>query len=78
MNFIMRLLKCKAYGQIYDAILIVIDQSFKKKHYILYSDEDERTVRTAAYIVLNRKTAYAVQCTSSPVNNAHQSDLLVL
>ena len=43
MDFVIGLPKCKAYGQIYDAIFIVIDRLFKKRYYIPYSEEDERT-----------------------------------
>ena len=43
MNFVVGLLKCKAYRQIYDAILIVINQLSKKKHYIPCSEEDDCT-----------------------------------
>ena len=39
----MGLPKCEVYGQIYDAIFMVINQLFKKKHYISCSEEDERT-----------------------------------
>ena len=39
----MGLPKCEAYGQIYDAILMVIDQLSKERHYIPYSKKDERT-----------------------------------
>ena len=39
----MGLPKCEAYGQIYDTILIVIDQLFKERHYMSCSEEDERT-----------------------------------
>ena len=39
-DFVVELLKCKAYGQIYDAILMVIDQLFKKIHYIPCFEED--------------------------------------
>ena len=43
MDFVVRLPKCKAYGQIYDAILMVIDRLSKEKHYIPYSEEDKCT-----------------------------------
>ena len=43
MNFVVRLPKCKAYRQIYDAILMIIDQLSKERHYIPCSEEDERT-----------------------------------
>ena len=43
MDFVVRLPRCKAYGQIYDAIFIVIDQLSKERHYISCSEEDERT-----------------------------------
>ena len=43
MNFVVGLPKCKAYGQIYDAILMVIDWLSKERHYIPCSEEDERT-----------------------------------
>ena len=39
----MGLPKCKAYWQIYDAILMVIDQLSKKKYYIHCAEEDEHT-----------------------------------
>ena len=43
MDFVMELPKCKAYGQIYDAILMVIDLLSKERHYIPCSEEDKRT-----------------------------------
>ena len=43
MDFVMRLPKCEAYRQIYDAILMVIDRLSKERHYIPYSEKDERT-----------------------------------
>ena len=43
MDFIMELSKCKAYGQIYDAILMVIDQLSKERYYIPCSEEDKYT-----------------------------------
>ena len=43
MDFVVGLPKCKAYGQFYDAILIVIDRLSKKRHYIPCLEEDERT-----------------------------------
>ena len=43
MDFVIGLPKCKAYGQIYDAILIVIDRLSKERYYIPCSEEDERT-----------------------------------
>ena len=43
MDFIVGLPKCKAYGQIYNAILKIIDQLSKKRHYISCLEEDERT-----------------------------------
>ena len=42
-DFVMRLPKCKAYGQIYDAILMVINRLSKKRYYIPCLEEDERT-----------------------------------
>ena len=42
-DFVMGLPKCKVYGQIYDAILMVIDQLSKERHYIPCSEEDKRT-----------------------------------
>ena len=42
-DFVVGLLKCKIYGQIYDAILIVINWLSKERHYIPCSKEDERT-----------------------------------
>ena len=39
----MGLPKCKAYGQIYDTILMVIDRLSKERHYIPCLKEDERT-----------------------------------
>ena len=42
-DFVMGLPKCKAYRQIYDAILMVINQLSKEKHYILCSEEDDCT-----------------------------------
>ena len=41
MHFVMGLPKCEAYRQIYDAILMVIDQLSKERHYIPCSKEDE-------------------------------------
>ena len=43
MDFVVRLPKCKAYGQIYNAILMVINWLSKEKHYISYSEENNRT-----------------------------------
>ena len=43
MDFVVGLSKCEAYKQIYNAILMVIDQLFKVRHYIPYSKEDEYT-----------------------------------
>ena len=43
MDFVTGLLKCYAYGQVYDAILMVIDQLSKKRHYIPCLDEDKDT-----------------------------------
>ena len=43
MDFVVGLLKYKAYEQIYDAILIIINQLSKERHYIFCSEEDERT-----------------------------------
>ena len=43
MNFVVGLLKCEAYRQIYDAILMIIDWLSKERHYIPCSEEDERT-----------------------------------
>ena len=39
MNFIIELSKCKAYGQIYDAILMVINWLSKERHYISYLEK---------------------------------------
>lgn len=43
MDFVTGLLKCHAYGQVYDAILMVIDRLSKKKYYIPCLDEDKDT-----------------------------------
>ena len=43
MNFMTDLLKCHAYGQIYDAILIVIDHLSKKHHYIPCTKKNKGT-----------------------------------
>ena len=43
MDFMTGLLKCHAYGQIYDAILMVIDWLSKKCHYILCTEENKGT-----------------------------------
>ena len=43
MDFVVRLPKYKAYRQIYDAILIVINRLSKERHYIPCSKENERT-----------------------------------
>ena len=40
-DFVMGLPKCKAYGQIYNAIFMVIDQLSKETHYIPCSEEDK-------------------------------------
>ena len=40
-DFVVELLKCKAYRQIYDAILMVIDRLSKERHYIPCSEKDE-------------------------------------
>ena len=42
MDFVVELPTCKAYRQIYDAILMVIDWLSKERHYIPCSKEDER------------------------------------
>ena len=42
-DFVVGLPKCKAYGQIYDAILMVIDRLSKERHYISCSEKDKRT-----------------------------------
>lgn len=42
-DFVTSLLKCYAYGQIYDAIFIVINRLLKKRHYILYTKENKKT-----------------------------------
>ena len=42
-DFVVELSKCKAYGQIYNAILMVINRLSKERHYILCSEEDEHT-----------------------------------
>ena len=42
-DFVVGLPKYKAYEQIYDVILIVVDRLSKERHYILCSEEDERT-----------------------------------
>ena len=53
MNFVVGLSKCEAYGQIYDAILMIIDQLSKKRHYISCSEEDECTsAKTTADLFL--------------------------
>ena len=41
MDFVVGLLKCKAYRQIYDAILMVIDRLSKERHYIHCSEKDK-------------------------------------
>ena len=43
-DFVMGLPKYKAYRQIYDVILIIIDWLFKERHYILCSEKDEHTL----------------------------------
>ena len=43
MDFVTGLLKCHAYGQIYDAILMVIDCLLKKRHYIPCLKKNEGT-----------------------------------
>ena len=47
-------------------------------NYIDTADNKEENVRTTVYTVPNRGTAHVVQCISSPVSNAHQSDPSVL
>ena len=42
MDFVMKLPKCEAYRQSYDAILMVINQLSKERHYIFCSEENER------------------------------------
>ena len=42
-DFVVRLPKCKAYRQIYDIILMVINRLSKERYYIPYSKEDDRT-----------------------------------
>ena len=52
-NFIVGLPKYKTYRQIYDAILIVIDQLSKERHYIPCSEKDECTsAKTTADLFL--------------------------
>ena len=41
-DFIVGLSKCEVYGQIYDAILMVINCLFKEKHYIPCLKKDKR------------------------------------
>ena len=43
MDFIVELSKCKVYKQIYNAILMVIDQLSKEKYYIPCFEKDKRT-----------------------------------
>ena len=43
MDFVVGLPKCKVYEQIYNAILMVINQLSKKRYYIPCSEEDNRT-----------------------------------
>ena len=43
MDFVIGLPKCKAYRQIYDAILMVINWLSKEKHYIPCLEEDKHT-----------------------------------
>ena len=43
MDFVVGLLKCKAYRQIYDAILMVINWLSKERHYIPCLEEDKCT-----------------------------------
>ena len=43
MDFIVELPKCKTYGQIYDAILIVINRLSKERYYIPCLEEDKCT-----------------------------------
>ena len=43
MDFVTDLQTCKAYGQEYDAILMVVDWLSKEKVYILYIEENEGT-----------------------------------
>ena len=46
-DFVVGLPKCEAYRQIYDAILMVINQLSKKKFYIPCAEKDERTFAEA-------------------------------
>ena len=41
MDLVTGLPKCHAYGQIYDAIFLVIDCLLKEQHYILYIKENK-------------------------------------
>ena len=47
MDFVVGLPKCHAYGQVYDAILMVIDWLSKERHYIPCSEENEGTSAAA-------------------------------
>lgn len=47
MDFVTGLLKCHAYGQIYDAIFLVIDRLLKEQHYILCIKKNKRILAEA-------------------------------
>ena len=47
MNIVMGLSKCHIYGQIYNAIFMVIDWLLKEKHYISCSEDNESTLAKA-------------------------------
>ena len=46
-DFVIGLPKYEVYGQIYDAILMVINQLSKERHYIPCSEKDKRTFAEA-------------------------------
>ena len=43
MDFVTGLPKCHAYGQIFDAILMIIDRLSKERHYIPCTEENKET-----------------------------------
>ena len=54
MDFVVGLPDCKAYGQVYDAILMVIDRLSKERHYIPCSEKDDGTSAEATALLFLR------------------------
>lgn len=48
-DFVLKLPKCYISSQLYNVILIVIDQLLKKKHYIFCSNKNKNTFTAAMF-----------------------------